>query len=664
MPLFNDLLRTYEEEKDSDVFLEKIAPVAHEYGQAEIEIKITEKGKFSDASAVDKDNKRTLLAITDDSQSRTGTSANQKPQAINDKLMFIAKDMAKHCPALADNDGENVSYTAYQKQLKAWCESEYEHPKAKAILKYVEENDVIEDLIKTGVLRANEQGVLGKTGSSDKDKKYQEDCMNKWVRFSVLSTGDGNPHTWDDTTLIDSWSQYYTDFRNGNGHKDLDGVTGKNENFSPHYPKKILTGAANAKLISVSTSENALLNFTGERFTDESQRLQIGSNTSQKVHNTLRWLIDTQSIRIFTGNFSSGRGRNDCPRSIICWDPSFQTSGIYDAAVDLFAGRQYDNEFVSGRDRLEKAIFYGTKSSLMETGLTVAAFDATSAKDGRFTMVFYQKMLAREFFDRLDNWYKQCSWYFGKRQNCAISSPSVFMLARCAFGTERGKNRQSYLDIDGKLFKETVQDIAVHILNGQALPEHIVRALVTQASEPMKFDAYHEPILRTACAAVRQRLLVRRQEGEAKMELNRESTDRSYLFGRILAVEDAIEQNVLDRKRNGSDSDRETNARRLWSAYVNHPMTTWQELKNLLLPYEAQLPAGSRVFYQKTLEEIVSRFEDADMSSLTRSNRALDPQYLLGFYLQRRELKMKRQTKQPDQNRGQERREELSGSVH
>ena len=126
------------------------------------------------------------------------------------------------------------------------------------------------------------------------------------------------------------------------------------------------------------------------------------------------------------------------------------------------------------------------------------------------------------------------------------------------------------------------------------------------------------------------------------MELNMESTDRSYLFGRILAVEDAIEQTVLDRKKNGSDSNRETNARRLWNAYVNHPMTTWQELKNLLLPYEAQLSAGSRVFYQKTLEEIVSRFEDADMSSLARSNRALDPQYLLGFYLQRRELKLGR----------------------
>lgn len=35
----------------------------------------------------------------------------------------------------------------------------------------------------------------------------------------------------------------------------------------------------------------------------------------------------------------------------------------------------------------------------METGLTVAAFDA--ATSGRFTMVYYQKMLVREFLNAL-----------------------------------------------------------------------------------------------------------------------------------------------------------------------------------------------------------------------------------------------------------------------
>ena len=652
MPLFNDLLRTYEEEKDSDAFNEKIVPVAHEYGKAGIQITITSEGEFSGAAAVAKDNGKTLLAITEESQSRTSGAAKTRPQAVNDKLIFIARDVAKHCDSFVDKSGENVSYMAYKKQLEDWCKSEYSHPKAKAILKYIKENDVIEDLISAGVLEADKNGMLGGTGNIDKDRKYQKTSMAIPVRFCVLPKDGSSRNTWEDVTLIDSWTAYYTNLRDRNGHKDLDGVTGRVEDVPTFHPKKVLPRAANAKLISVSTSENALMNFTGERFTGESQRLQVGYDTSQKVHNTLRWLINTQSIKISAADPSSNGGKEDCTRYMICWDSSFKTSEIYDAGKELFAGSRFDNEFVSGREHLKKAIYCGTKSSQMETGLTVAAFDA--ATSGRFTMVFYQKMLAREFFERLDDWYEKCAWYFENRQDCAASSPSVFMLARCAFGTERGKNKHSYLDIDGKLFKETVQDIAVHILNGQALPEHIVRALVTQASEPMKFDAYHEPILRTACAAVRQRLLVRRQEGEAKMELNRESTDRSYLFGRILAVEDAIEQNVLDRKRKGSDSDRETNARRLWSAYVNHPMTTWQELKNLLLPYEAQLPAGSRVFYQKTLEEIVSRFEDADMSSLTRSNRALDPQYLLGFYLQRRELKMKRQTKQPDQNRGQE----------
>lgn len=640
MPLFNDLLSTYEEEKDSNAFAEKIVPVGHEYGKAEIQITITEEGDFASATKVEKGNEKTLLAITEESQSRTSGAAKTRPQAINDKLMFVAKDMAKHCPSLAENSSENVSYAAYKKQLEGWCKSEYSHPMARAILKYIEANDVIEDLIRAGILKADRNDVLGGTESVDKGKKYQKASIATPIRFCVLSSDGGNRNTWEDMTLLDSWTAYYTNLRDRNGHKELDGLTGRVEDVPTFHPKKILPGASNAKLISVSTNENALLNFTGERFTDESQRLQIGYDSSQKVHNTLRWLIGTQSIKITVGNNTSGEGNDGCPRYIICWDPSFKTSDIYDAGMELFAGSQLDNVFVSGRAHLKKAICYGVKSSHMETGLTVAAFDA--ATSGRFTMVFYQKMLAKEFFERLDEWYEKCSWYFGSRQNSTVSSPSIFMLARCAFGIERGKNRKIYLSVDEKLFKNTVQDITAHILNGRPLPEHIFRALVTQASEPMKFDTYHEPILRTACAAVRQRLLTHNQEGEAKMELNKESTDRSYLFGRILAVEDAIEQTVLDRKRNVSDSNRETNARRLWNAYANHPMTTWQELKCLLLPYEAQLPVGSRVFYQKTLEEIVSKFKDSDMSSLAKSNRALDPQYLLGFYLQKRELKMRK----------------------
>ena len=327
MPLFNDLLRTYEEEKDSDAFNEKIVPVAHEYGKAGIQITITSEGEFSGAAAVAKDNGKTLLAITEESQSRTSGAAKTRPQAVNDKLIFIAKDVAKHCDSFVDKSGENVSYMAYKKQLEDWCKSEYSHPKAKAILKYIKENDVIEDLISAGVLEADKNGMLGGTGNIDKDRKYQKTSMAIPVRFCVLSKDGSSRNTWEDVTLIDSWTAYYTNLRDRNGHQDLDGVTGRVEDVPTFHPKKVLPGAANAKLISVSTSENALMNFTGERFTDESQRLQIGYDTSQKVHNTLRWLIGTQSIKISAGDFSPG-GNDDCPRYMICWDPSFKTSEV------------------------------------------------------------------------------------------------------------------------------------------------------------------------------------------------------------------------------------------------------------------------------------------------------------------------------------------------
>lgn len=644
MPLLNDLITTYDKEKDNDTFPEKIAPIAHEYGNADIQITVTEEGKFVSAAEVNKDQKMTLLAVTTGSQSRTN-NAKELPHAINDKLIYLTKNIAEHCPLLSCKDNENVSYEIYTRQLEEWCNSAYSHPKARAVLRYVESNDVIGDLIGSGILKADQNGVLGCTGNVEKDRKYQKTSVALLVRFSVLSKDKGGIcNTWEDTSLQASWSAYYLDCVSKINEKDLDGLAGKNIDMLPHdpgntpnYPKKVLVGSGNAKLISVSNEENDkkneinnMMNFEGERFTKETQRLQIGYITSQKIHNTLRWLMKTQSIRISAG------GKDSENRCIICWDPAFQTADIYGAGLDLLNGTRINNDFVSGREYLRKAIRYGERTSTLQTGLTVAVFDA--ATTGRCTMVYYQKMMAREFFDRIESWYEKCSWYFGNWQHDSVSSPSVYMLARCAFGTEIKKNKNAYLDINEKMFKKTVQDIVMCVLNGQPLPEYIVRAIVTQASSPLKFDTYHEAILRVACAVIRQKLLVRSQKGDIEMDLNKESTDRSYLFGRILAVADAIEQKVLHQKGIDSDKNRVTNAIRLWSAYVNHPMTTWQELKTLLLPYELQLSAGYKVFYQKLLEEIVSKFDESDMGNLTKSNRALEPQYLLGFYLQRREL--------------------------
>ena len=80
------------------------------------------------------------------------------------------------------------------------------------------------------------------------------------------------------------------------------------------------------------------------------------------------------------------------------------------------------------------------------------------------------------------------------------------------------------------------------------------------------------------------------------MELDRQETDRSYLFGRLLAVADIVEQGVLDVKEkenaqqapgsnNKLDKRRATNARRYMATFAQRPATTWKNIYLRLLPY-------------------------------------------------------------------------------
>lgn len=111
------------------------------------------------------------------------------------------------------------------------------------------------------------------------------------------------------------------------------------------------------------------------------------------------------------------------------------------------------------------------------------------------------------------------------------------------------------------------------------------------------------------------------------MTLNLENKDRSYLFGRLLAVLEKAERSTYAR-----DEDREPNAIRLQSAYVNHPLSTWQILENQLNPYFQRMRAGSRAFYKNIISEITEKLAEQDVEQL---NRSLSEMYLIGYYLQR-----------------------------
>ena len=110
------------------------------------------------------------------------------------------------------------------------------------------------------------------------------------------------------------------------------------------------------------------------------------------------------------------------------------------------------------------------------------------------------------------------------------------------------------------------------------------------------------------------------------MALDKNCSDRSYLFGRLLAVAEAVENSTYT-----SEDLRETNAMRIQKAFALRPMTTWRLLEEKLEPYYKQLKPGLRQYYRNMTQEIVVKLSVSDGGL----NQKLDDIYLLGYYHQR-----------------------------
>lgn len=202
---------------------------------------------------------------------------------------------------------------------------------------------------------------------------------------------------------------------------------------------------------------------------------------------------------------------------------------------------------------------------------------------------------------------------------------------RCAYGSKA----------DDAICQRTYERVVPCIVEGLPVPRDIADIIVCRASNVNffrgrdgKFNNYEwEICLSTACALYRRQHL---DEGY-KMTLEKERSTRSYLYGRLLAVANALERSAMVRE----ETNRQTNAMRLMVKFSERPYTTWAIIDKSLMPYRNRLSPGISVYYNKEIQEIMGLFKSDDFTN----NKPLEGEYLLAYYNETTHLYEKKEKK-------------------
>lgn len=602
------IVGVYSDEKDVPLL-----PICHTTQQAQIEITIDLDGNFKRARVVPKNEARTIIPCTESSGGRTSGKA---PHPLCDKLQYVAADYK-------DYGGKKAFYyCSYLNQLKKWCDSENSHPKVEAVLRYIEKGNIIRDLTNYKVLF-----IGGKGNLLDKwDKKVMKDAPNTrqdeaFVRWRVEIPGDPQTALWTDLRLFESWIKYYLSIKEGNA---LCYVTGKETHTAEQHPRNIRRDGDGAKLISANDTSG--FTFLG-RFTDAKQACGVGYEVTQKAHNALRWLIGKQGYR-----------RGD--QAIVAW--SITGQDIPDPLADPFSVLGFDNKQIDSESvvstaqelalKLKKKIA-GYSDNLGNTS-KIVVMGLDSATPGRMAISFYRELTGSDFLTRIDKWHETCAWIHdyryvklpvtpkGETRNKYIrfvGAPAPSDIAEASFG----------IRVDDNLRKSTVERILPCIIDGQRIPRDLVESAVRRASNRISMENWEwNKTLSIACALFKKYQKDYKEE-DLDMALDENRKTRDYLYGRLLALADSLEQWALQK----AGEARQTTAARLMQRFADHPYSTWRTIELALGPYKARL-GNQSLKRQNMISEVIALFTPDDFIN----DKKLSGEFLLGYHCQREAL--------------------------
>ena len=624
---------------------EPLTPVGHTIQNAHIIIVIDGQGNFQTARVMPPKT-AILLPATESSENRTSGEA---PHPLADKIQYVAKDYANY-------GGEKKAYfDGYLKQLKAWCESPFTHPKVQAVLNYVTKGQVVANLVEAGIFQLDLDGKVLNKWETEGDAppifsvlpktKGEIEFGSALVCWQVEIAGDVHSQMWTDKTIQQSWTDYAASEK---AEKGFCLVQGEETVISTMHPAKLRHTGDKAKLIS--SNDTAGYTFRG-RFATAEEAASVSADVSAKAHSALRWLISRQGIRngdqVTVAWAISGKPVPSPIKDIsseIDWD-NLDISAV-ENPDEITTQRLSENTEPSpdwsvniGRAAAQiiKKKLHGYQAEL-KAHEQISLIMLDSATPGRMALTYYQEVLTADYFANLDAWIDDFSWYQrysievpngkknDKRTQWRFVPPSPYSIAETVYGKS----------LSDTLKKQLYARLLPVIAGGTSvlIPEDLVRQSFQAACNPNGYENWEwQRNIGVACAlykgwrARHHDLLQRRTY---PMSLDTQNRSRDYLYGRLLAVAENTESYALYL----AGEKRATTAERYMQRFAEHPFATWRNIELALKPYQERLRNNGKDTGAQAISEIMELFTTDDFTC----DDKLSGEFLLGYHCQKMEI--------------------------
>jgi len=611
-------------------------PVSHIVKNAHVEMVLDNKGvlKPDRCKILTGYDAATLIPATEASAGRAGAVIS--PHPLNEELGYCALDLP---------GGKQEKIEAYMAQLQNWQRSDSNQAKLKLIFDYLQKGTLYRDI----------DEIIGFPIRFEKKDGTKEKLKNEkvFIRWKVEKEGDPQSSTWKDQELIDSWVRYDKEIHESSG---LCFITAENTRLAKNNPRFIRRPGDGAKILS--SNDHSGFTFRG-RFTDSKKSIEslgiqgtgVSYEVSQKAHSALRRLIVRQGQKY-------GESKDDPGSVVVAWAVSGKDipqpmEDVWDSMPDEI------QEISTPQQLLENKIDHsnnlgqqfsialgkymaGYRVKLQPTD-NIIIMGLDSATPGRMAVTYYQEFFPDDYIERISKWHTEFSWYqrhkieedIGKKKIVSktvwpVCTPSPRAIWEAIYGNT----------ISDSLKKNTVERILPCIVEARPFPLDLVLKAVQRVSNRNSYKSDEqwlwEKHLGIACALYRG--FCKRHPKQTKeyiVGLEQDNNSRDYLYGRLLAIAEKIEEMAMIVSK---EKVRTTHASRLMKRFSDHPASTWLHIEEGIIPYQQRLRSKIPPLedaYKRLLDDVFHMFEGSEFVSPNK----LSGEYLLGYHCQRKWLR-------------------------